>query len=105
MNKWRRFEVLLPLNLNDGTPVPRKLLGEALREITAAFDAASFETQTIEGHWRHHGVWYQDKLARIFVDVPDTATNRKWMKEFKARWKRRLDQLEIWLVSYRIEVE
>jgi hypothetical protein len=105
MNRWRRFEVLLPLSLNDGRPVPRKLLGEAIREIAAQFDAASYETQTIEGHWRHQGVWYQDDLSRIFVDVPDTVKNRKWMKQFKARWKKRLDQLEIWLISYRIEVE
>jgi hypothetical protein len=85
--------------------VPLELLGEALREIGAEFKGASFETQTIEGHWHHEGIWYQDYLSRIFVDVPDTVKNRKWMKRFKARWKKRLDQLEIWLVSYRIEVE
>ena len=39
------------------------------------------------------------------ADVPDTVKNRKWMKEFKARWKSRLDQLEIWMVSYRIDIE
>jgi hypothetical protein len=37
--------------------------------------------------------------------VPDSAKNRQWMREFKARWKERLDQLELWMVSYRIEVE
>jgi hypothetical protein len=37
--------------------------------------------------------------------VPDTAKNRRWMKEFKGRWKKRLEQLDLWLVSYRIEVE
>jgi len=105
MSRWRRFEVLLPLRLNDGRAVPRKLLGEALREIGEEFDAASFETQTIEGHWRYKGVWYRDDLSRIFVDVPDTVKNRKWMKQFKTRWKKRLDQLEIWLISYRIEIE
>jgi hypothetical protein len=50
-------------------------------------------------------VLYQDNLARIFVDVPDTAKNRKWMKQFKTRRKARLEQLEIWMVSYRIEIE
>jgi hypothetical protein len=39
------------------------------------------------------------------VDVPDKKENRLWMKSFKARWKERLGQLEIWMVSYRIEVE
>jgi len=27
------------------------------------------------------------------------------MKKFKKRWKFRLEQLELWMVSYRIEVE
>jgi hypothetical protein len=39
------------------------------------------------------------------VDVPDTGKNRKWMKSFKTRWKKRLEQLEIWMVSYRIDIE
>jgi hypothetical protein len=43
--------------------------------------------------------------VRITVDVPDTVENRRWMKEFKARWKTTLEQLELWMVSYRIDVE
>jgi hypothetical protein len=39
------------------------------------------------------------------VDVPDLVKNRRWMKQFKNRWKARLDQLELWVVSYRVEVE
>ena len=42
---------------------------------------------------------------KIVVDVPDSAKNRQWMKQFKARWKERLEQLDLWMVSYRIEVE
>jgi len=105
MNKWRRFEILLPVKFNDGSPVPRKRIGEAIREVTKQFGASSFEKQTIEGHWVHEGVLYQDMLVRIFVDVPDNTKNRAWMKKYKARWKERLGQLEIWMVSYRIEVE
>jgi hypothetical protein len=81
------------------------VLGEALKEIVANFGAASYETQTVEGHWRHEGRLYRDDLTRLVVDVPDTAKNRKWMKQFKERWIKRLEQLELWLVSYRIEVE
>jgi hypothetical protein len=43
--------------------------------------------------------------VKLVVDVPDSTTNRNWMKAFKARWKIRLEQLEIWMVSYRIEVD
>ncbi|HXG11236.1 MAG TPA: hypothetical protein VNK04_15870 [Gemmataceae bacterium] len=96
---------MLPLQFNDGKPVPRKWIGKAVREIAERFGGASYETQKIEGHWYQTGVYYRDTLVRITVDVPDTVENRRWMKEFKARWKTTLEQLELWMVSYRIDVE
>jgi len=85
--------------------VPRDWLSEAFLEVGEHFGAASFETQTIEGIWFHEGASYQDNLVRLVVDVPDTVKNRNWMKKFKARWKDRLKQVELWIVSYRIEIE
>jgi hypothetical protein len=102
---WRRFEVLLPLQFNDGRDVPSEWLAEAVLEIVDHFGAASYETQKLEGHWRHGAVLYRDNLVRLVVDVPDSAKSRQWMKQFKGRWKIRLEQLELWMVSYRIEVE
>ena len=104
-SKWRRFEILLPLQFNDGSDVPAEWLAEAVLEIVDHFGAASYETQKVEGHWRHSGILYRDNLVRIVIDVADTAGNRHWMRHYKARWKARLDQLELWLVSYRIDIE
>ena len=104
-SRWRRFEVLLPLQLNDGQEVPGEWLAEAVLEIVDQFGAASYETQKVEGHWRYGGVLYRDNLIKIVVDVPDSAKNRKWMRQFKEHWKTRLEQLELWMVSYRIDIE
>jgi hypothetical protein len=104
-SRWRRFEVLLPLRFNDGRDVPGEWIAEAVLEIVDHFGAASYETQKVEGHWRHSGILYRDDLVRIVVDVPDSARNRQWMRQCKDRWKVRLEQLELWMVSYRIEVE
>ena len=104
-SRWRRFEVLLPLQFNDGREVPSEWLADAVLEIVDRFGAASYETQKVEGHWRHEGVLYRDNLVRFVVDVPDSAANRQWMKQFKSRWKSRLEQLELWLVSYRIDID
>jgi len=101
-SSWRRFEVLLPLRFNE---VPGDWLAEAVLEVVERFGAASYETQKVEGHWRHSGVAYRDDLVRIVVDVPDSDDNRGWMKEYKSRWKVRLDQLELWVVSYQVEIE
>ena len=104
-SKSRRYEVLLPVRFNDGTDVPEELLGEAVNEIVAQFNAVSFYKDAVEGRWRHGDAMYRDDLALVVVDVRDTVKNRKWMKTFKARWKARLDQLEVWMVSYPIDVE
>ena len=78
---------------------------DAVLEIVHHFGAASYETQKVEGHWRHGEVLYRDNLVKLVVDAPDTGTNRQWMRKFKSRWKSRFEQLELWMISYRIEVE
>ncbi len=104
-SKWRRFEVLLPLQFNDGRDVPGEWLAEAVLEVVDHFGAASYETQKVEGHWRHGGVIYRDNLVKVVVDAADIAKNRRWMKAFKVRGKQRLEQLDLWLVSYPIDVD
>jgi hypothetical protein len=85
--------------------VPSEWLADAVLEIVDHFGAVSYETQKVEGHWRHGGVVYRDNLVKIVVDVPDSDENRHWMQQFKLRWKARFEQLELWMVSYTIEVE
>jgi hypothetical protein len=101
----RRFEVLLPLRFNDGRDVPPEWIAEAVLEIVDRFGAASYETQKVEGHWRHEGVTYRDDLVRLVVDVPNSDENRGWMREFKERWKAKLEQIDLWVVSYLIDVD
>ena len=101
----RRYEILLPAEYNDGSDVSQDLLERAVKEVVDRFGAASEEPEAVEGHWEHRGRVQQDSLSKLVVDVDDTAENREWMREFKSRWKDELDQLEIWLISFEIEVE
>jgi hypothetical protein len=55
-SRWRRYELLLPLQFNDGTDVPPEWLAEALFEVVDHFGAVTYETQKVEGHWRHGGL-------------------------------------------------
>ena len=61
---------MFPLRFNDGRIVPRRWLGEAVKEIRVQFGAVSYETQQIEGQWFHGGTLYQEKHVRLFVDAP-----------------------------------
>ena len=69
--KWRRFEVMLPRQFNDGRDVPPEWLSLAVLEIGDHFGSVSYETQIIEGRWQQAGVVYRDNLARIVVDMPE----------------------------------
>ena len=101
----RRYEILLPTEFNDSREVPRELLERAVKEVVDRFGAASEEPEAVEGHWERSGHVQQDSHSKVVVDVDDTDENRKWMREYKERWKAKLDQLENWLVSYLIDVE
>ena len=100
----RRFEVLLPLRFNDGTPVPDAAVADTLVEFEERFGAVSCETQTIRGRWRSDGQSYRDDLIRVFVDVPDTPESRDYFVASKERLKARFQQLDIWMTTYLIEV-
>lgn len=104
-SKSRRYEVLLPVRLNDGTDIPDELLGEAVNEVVERFSAVTFYRAGAEGQWRQDEVLYRDDLALLVIDVADTTANRKWMKAYKSRWKLKLQQLELWMVSYQIDIE
>jgi hypothetical protein len=104
MSGLRRYEILLPSQFNDGRPIPRELIADALAELEEAFGAVSCETQTILGVWRQEGEIYRDSLARIFVDVPDNPANRQFFVQFKERLKSRFQQKDIWLTTYPIDV-
>ena len=105
MTKMRRYEILLPVEFNNGRAVPRVLLDKAVKEVVDTFGAASEEPGSVEGHWEHRGRIQKESLSKVLVDVRDTAENREWMRAFKARWKEELEQVEVWLISYEIAVE
>lgn len=100
----RRFEVLLPLRLNDGTPVPDDSIADTLIELEEHLGAVSCESQTIRGRWRYEGQSYRDDLVRVFVDVEDLPEHRVYFAECKDRLKQRFKQLDIWMTTYVIEV-
>jgi hypothetical protein len=103
-NAFRRFEMLLPLRLNDGQAIPNEVVADTLLEIRGRFGAVSCESQTTQGTWVHEGHVYRDDLMRVYVDVPDLPENRSFFAAFKEKLKQRFQQIDIWLTTYPIEV-
>jgi len=72
MKNWRRYEILLPLRFNDGTPVPKALLAKTVQELEDQFHAVTSEAQIVQGRWRSEGHSFRDDLIRVYVDVEPT---------------------------------
>ena len=104
MNSLRRYEILVPLLFNDGSPVPEALLAQTFAELRARFGAASWETQLVQGSWEHAGATFRDNLTRFFVDVPDLPEHRIFFKEFKEALKQRFKQVDVWITSHPVDV-
>lgn len=101
---YRRYEILLPLKFNDGTPIPRDLIVDTALELEERFGPLSTETQEIEGRWRSGGQTYRDQSVRMFVDVEDIPEHREFLLQLKERLKARFQQRDIWLTSHPIDV-
>ncbi len=104
MNSLRRFEILIPLQFNDGTDVSDDLISDALLEIVGEFGALSYYHNSVQGRWTDEDTIYIDRNSKIVIDIPNTPENIQWMRDYKARWKEKLNQLDLWLISYEIDV-
>jgi hypothetical protein len=104
MNASRRYEILLPLQFNDGQTVPDALRGEVLMELRERFGAVTWETQIIRGAWEDAERLYRDDLMRVIIDVSDTNDNREFFRQFKERLKSRFRQVDIWMTTHLVEV-
>ena len=100
----RRYEILLPLTHNDGRPVSDQILHQTRAELLSKFDGVSFQPQSIVGLWIHERVPYEDTSVRLTVDVKDTKKNREFFLKYKRVLLKRFEQMEIYIVSYPVEI-
>jgi hypothetical protein len=103
-DSYRRYEILLPLQGNDGTALPREAFAQTLKDLIDRFGAVSPETQVIKGQWRRHQEIQSEQLIRVFVDVEDVAENRAFFVKLKEDLKVRFQQVDIWITHHPIEV-
>jgi hypothetical protein len=83
-SSYRRFEMLLPLQLNDGSPVSDDLIVDVILELREKFGAVSCETQTIRGLWTQDAEICRDELFRLFVDTPIPPTTKRSSSSLKS---------------------
>jgi hypothetical protein len=99
----KRFEILLPLNYNDGSLIePEKFL-RTVDELCERFGGINQDTTRVSGTWKYGGTRYRDDLIRMRVDSDD----RNAIGYFRAQketWKDRFQQIDIWITAHEIEI-
>ena len=101
---FRRYEIILPLRYNDGSPVePEKFL-RTHRELADRFGAVSFLPEALRGIWIHQGQEFAEDNVRLFVEVEDTPANAEFFRRWKEVGKERFRQIDLWIASYEIRI-
>ncbi len=101
---FKRYEILLPTRYNDGLPVEEELFTRTRRDLVAALGSITWYPERLQGIWSHGGEIFEDTNVKVVVDVEDTPEMRAFFQGFKETLKERFRQLDIWMVSYHVEI-
>jgi hypothetical protein len=96
--------MLLPLTHNDGSPINPEKHSQTCDEIADRFGGYSIFPYTVRGVWVHEGQRYEDESLRLTTDVADTPENRQFFAEYKLTLRERFQQIEIYIISYPIDI-
>jgi hypothetical protein len=94
----------LPSRYNDGSAVEEEKFSQTRRELTAQFGAITWHPERLQGIWSHEGKVFEDANIKVVIDVEPTPETHAFFQEFKERLKERFRQIDIWMVSYQIEI-
>ena len=70
----------------------------------AHFGALQIQPHTVLGLWIYEGNRFEDELRRFTIDVEDTTENQQFFLDFKPRLLERFQQIEIYIVSYPVDI-
>ena len=100
----KRFEILLPLNYNDGRPIEREKFLLTHRELVRQFGATTVDTTRASGTWMYRGTLYEDLLMRVTVDSSEPDKAKAFLQQYKEILKGRFEQLDIWITAHDVDL-
>ena len=99
----RRYEILLPLNYNDGTEIEPEKFDLTAEELSDWFGGITQDTVRITGTWKYGGARYRDELLRIRIDSDDPEAV-DYLRTCKQLLKERFQQIDIWITAHELEI-
>ena len=99
----KRYEILLPLNYNDGSLVEPAKFYQTAEEPSERFGGVTEDMLRVTGTWKYAGTRYRDELLRFRVDSDDPQAT-DFLRTHKEAWKERFRQIDIWITAHEIEI-
>jgi len=93
----------LPLNYNDGSLIEPEKFDQTADELCDRFGGITQDTVQVTGTWKYGGTRYRDRLLRIRLDTTEKEATA-FLRKAKENWKKRFQQIDIWITSHEIEI-
>jgi hypothetical protein len=101
---FKRYEILLPTRYNDGRPVEEEQFAQTRRDLIGAFGAITWYPDRLQGIWSQGGQIFEDTNIKVVIDVEDAPEGQAFFRRLKETLKKRFHQIDIWMVSYQVEI-
>jgi len=104
------YRFFLPKEYNDGKPIEPERFDEFTEELKEKFDGVTFvpsiDSPLIQGIWKSKKtqITYKDKISMIELFVGDTLEIQDWIREFKEKIEKELEQEKIFVLVQNAEV-
>lgn len=99
-----RFEILLPLEYNDGSLVELEKFDTTRDELGNRFGGVTLDSIQVNGFWLDEETPYHDKLIRLRIDTVYSRKNKQIFRSYKEVLKERFLQEDIWITVHTIEI-
>ncbi len=95
----KEYDLFVPLNYNDGSPVEQEKLSDLRETLLTRFDGLTYFPQANEGYWKMGDVTYKDEIVIFRVLCSDDISVRQFFEQLKEQLKEDLEQEEILIVE------
>jgi len=100
----KEFDIYVPLQHNDGSPVEQRRLRDLQVRLLEYFDGLTYFPQPNEGYWRMGGVIYRDEIVIYRVVTAKPGRARRFLTQLKKELKRTLRQEDIFITERDIDI-
>ena len=95
----KEYDLFIPLNYNDGSPIEGRKFQQVHERLLAHFDGLTFFPQPNVGAWKMGHVIFRDEIVIYRVPASRVQASRKYLARLKEQLKKEFEQEEILIVE------